>query len=106
MLKTTRASYWLELASIWDRRRGDFPADATVDWLFDKSGGRGAPPRSWPEAREGAFCGYAGGLNPDNIGVALPAIAACVPEGQPYWIDMKAGCGRTTASISTSANWC
>ncbi len=71
--------------------RGDFPADARVDWLFDKSGGRGAAPPSWPKAREGAFCGYAGGLNPDNIGVALPAIAACVPEGQPYWIDMESG---------------
>jgi hypothetical protein len=28
---------------------------------------------------------------PVNIGVALPAIAASVPEGQPYWIDMESG---------------
>ena len=71
--------------------RGDFPSDPRVDWLFDKSGGRGAAPPSWPKAREGAFCGYAGGLSPDTIGLALPAIAACVPEGQPYWIDMESG---------------
>jgi hypothetical protein len=71
--------------------RGDFPADTQVDWLFDKSGGRGAAPPAWPKAREGAFCGYAGGLNPDTIEGALPAIEACVPEGQPYWIDMESG---------------
>ena len=53
--------------------------------------GRGAAPPSWPKAREGAFCGYAGGLNPDIIGVTLPVIAACVPAGQPYWIDMESG---------------
>ena len=71
--------------------RGDFPDDPRVDWLFDKSGGRGAAPSSWPKAREGAFCGYAGGLNPDTVEGALPAIEACVPEGQPYWIDMESG---------------
>ena len=42
-------------------------------------------------ARKGAFCGYAGGLNPDTIGDALAAIAARVPDGQPYWIDMESG---------------
>ena len=71
--------------------RGDFPDDSRVDWLFDKSGGRGAAPSAWPKARGGAFCGYAGGLNPDTIEGALPAIEACVPEGQPYWIDMESG---------------
>jgi hypothetical protein len=51
-----------------------------------------APRRLRGQRREKApFCGYADGLNPDNIGVALPAIAACVPEGQPYWIDMESG---------------
>jgi hypothetical protein len=71
--------------------RRDFPADERVDWLFDRSGGRGAAPASWPMAREGAFCGYAGGLNPGTMRDALPAIAACVPDGQPYWIDMESG---------------
>jgi hypothetical protein len=71
--------------------RGEFPGEPGVDWLFDRSGGRGETPSSWPRAREGVFCGFAGGLNPDTISAALPAIRESVPEGQAYWIDMESG---------------
>jgi hypothetical protein len=71
--------------------RQDFPEERRVDWLFDRSGGRGEAPSTWPRAREGVFCGFAGGLGPDTISAALPAIRECVPEGQAYWIDMESG---------------
>ena len=34
--------------------------------LFDESAGRGISPDSWDAPLKGHFCGYAGGLKPDN----------------------------------------
>lgn len=36
-----------------------------ISFLFDRSGGRGQLPNEWPAPW--GVCGYAGGLNPDNI---------------------------------------
>lgn len=57
--------------------------------LFDGSGGRGKMPESWPQplTETGAY-GYAGGLGPDNLADALPAIAAVCP-GRAFWVDME-----------------
>lgn len=56
--------------------------------LFDASGGRGTQPDSWPAPLPGKFCGYAGGLGPENVFAELDAIAtAC--QGQRFWIDME-----------------
>ncbi len=55
--------------------------------LFDLSGGIGVLPDVWPEAREG-YCGYAGGLSPDNIEEQLPEIEKVAGEG-PVWIDIE-----------------
>ncbi|MET0497867.1 MAG: phosphoribosylanthranilate isomerase [Steroidobacteraceae bacterium] len=68
----------------------DFPADLTVDWLFDTSFGKGAAPTAWPALpAHGPFCGFSGGLNPDNVRGVLETIAA--PAGALYWIDMESG---------------
>jgi N-(5'phosphoribosyl)anthranilate (PRA) isomerase len=58
--------------------------------LFDDSAGRGVllgPPNA---PIPGHFCGYAGGLTPDNVKAMLGAIAQVVGEGET-WIDMESG---------------
>lgn len=69
--------------------RGSFPFDRRVDYLFDTSGGRGAAPTFWPASPDRTqFCGYAGGLNPENVATQLAVIA---PTAGKYWIDMESG---------------
>ncbi len=69
--------------------RGAFPADDSVDWLQDASGGTGAMPGEWPRAPAGrALVGYAGGLGPGTVAAALPAIAAAAGD-VPYHLDME-----------------
>ncbi len=70
-----------------------------VDFLFDCSGGRGVLPEAWPTPVHAPShnertllpnCGYAGGLNPDNLPGQLPLMLAAA-EGQPVWIDVESG---------------
>jgi phosphoribosylanthranilate isomerase len=62
--------------------------------LFDASGGRGVLTREWPKPLADAdgplFCGYAGGLGPDNVAEELARIAEVVGDVQ-VWIDMETG---------------
>ena len=51
------------------------------------SGGAGILPNAWPQARD-CYCGYAGGLSPDNIEEQLPEIEKVAGEG-PIWLDME-----------------
>lgn len=70
--------------------QGAFPLNSQVDWLYDVSFGRGSRPTSWPELpRDGAFCGFSGGINADNVREILTAIAPS--PGSSYWIDMESG---------------
>lgn len=80
----------------WGRRRelrailqcrGPFPDVDVVDVLFDASGGRGISPSDWPKGLPG-LCGYAGGLNPDNVAAAVDTISQ---RAERYWIDMETG---------------
>jgi hypothetical protein len=68
--------------------RGDFPRVASVDVLFDASGGRGITPSQWPAATRTTFCGYAGGLRPENVADAVADIGL---QSIRYWIDMESG---------------
>jgi hypothetical protein len=67
-----------------------FPSDTSVDWLFDRSGGRGLLPPRWPipEPANG-FVGYSGGLGPDTVAGVLATLARQHPAGMPFWIDME-----------------
>ena len=58
--------------------------------LFDESAGRGISPDSWDAPLPGHFCGYAGGINPDNVQSNLEMISK-VAKGHPTWIDMETG---------------
>lgn len=68
--------------------RGEFPRVASVDVLFDASGGRGIVPSDWPLAVKTTFCGYAGGLRPENVAAAVATISQ---RAHRYWIDMETG---------------
>ena len=73
----------------------DFPADARLDWLFDTSFGTGVAATYWPALPPGGpFCGYSGGIKPDNARSVVTAIGASIDasidRGQ-YWIDMESG---------------
>jgi len=69
--------------------RESFPGDQNVDYLYDTSGGRGDSPLNWPDFRASKSpCGYAGGLNPDNVAAQIKRFA---PESGRYWIDMESG---------------
>jgi len=55
--------------------------------LFDRSGGRGVEPTSWPKMIAD-YCGYAGGLGPDNLKDQLPKIEEVVGD-KTIWIDFE-----------------
>ncbi len=59
--------------------------DAAV--LYDISGGAGTLPEEWPEPI-GGYCGYAGGLSPDNLQEQLKKLEPIVKE-YPIWIDAE-----------------
>lgn len=63
---------------------------ASVYPLFDQSGGRGRSPSEWPRPLPGLFCGYAGGLGPDNLREALDTILGLSEQGD-CWVDMESG---------------
>lgn len=68
--------------------RADFPdISGDVEFLFDASGGRGLAPKAWPHGMP-RRCGYAGGLNPDNVAAAVADIGT---KAVAYWIDMETG---------------
>jgi len=68
--------------------RGDFPRVASVDVLFDQSGGRGIAAAQWPQPVKTTLCGFAGGLNPDNVAEHVATIGSVATH---YWIDMESG---------------
>ncbi len=55
--------------------------------LFDRSGGAGVLPESWPVQTPGLYSGYAGGLGPENVLDQIEKIAA-VATGD-IWIDCE-----------------
>lgn len=55
--------------------------------LFDISGGAGVLPSEWPKPRD-CYCGYAGGLGPENLEAQLKKIESVVGDAH-IWIDME-----------------
>jgi hypothetical protein len=63
-------------------------AGIAVTPLFDLSGGAGVVPDEWPRPLENTWCGYAGGLGPENLQEELLRIAAVVGD-RTIWIDTE-----------------
>jgi len=55
--------------------------------LYDLSGGCGVLPENWPKP-QGSYCGYAGGLSPDNIKGQLEKLSGIAGD-TPIWVDFE-----------------
>ncbi len=55
--------------------------------LYDASGGAGKLPVKWEDELPGIYCGYAGGLSPDNVVEQLELIEGVADV--PSWIDAE-----------------
>lgn len=55
--------------------------------LFDTSSGFGILPEKWPELLPELYCGYAGGLGPDNLQEQLEKIESVIGDNE-IWVDM------------------
>lgn len=60
-----------------------------VQALYDMSGGTGALPGDWPANDVKFYCGYGGGLNPENVEEQIQKISEVAKR--PYWIDVESG---------------
>jgi hypothetical protein len=56
--------------------------------LFDRSGGKGISPDLWPGPPE-MYCGWAGGLGPDNLMANLEIFHELQDHKIGYWVDME-----------------
>lgn len=71
--------------------------DADADTLFDPSGGTGAKPTAWPTmplkypSESAMRYGFAGGITPDNVRVAIDAFYRENPQLELVWVDMESG---------------
>ena len=59
--------------------------------LFDKSGGKGIGPDTWPQPYPGIYNGFAGGITPMNINETLARISASISGDAQVWVDMESG---------------
>jgi phosphoribosylanthranilate isomerase len=66
--------------------------------LFDCSGGKGISPVNWPNIKENIFCGYAGGLGPDNIEAEIKKIIL-LTNNNDFWIDMESKVRTKTSDL-------
>lgn len=88
IMAATRFQTLIGRSCILQSRDDVFPDFPEVQWLFDKSGGEGVVPVSWPPHPGGtSIVGYAGGISPSNVKQVIETIRA---DG-PYWIDMESG---------------
>ena len=68
--------------------RKAFSEGCNVSALFDKSGGTGLLPETWPKLLEGIPCGYAGGLSPENLEDQILIIEGIAGDTE-IWIDAE-----------------
>jgi len=60
--------------------------------FLDASGGRGVEAKNWQMNLSIKHQrGYAGGINPGNVESIVKEIAASLPDGEQFWIDMESG---------------
>lgn len=72
-------------------------SEANVAILFDVSHGTGALPGTWREPFPYAYCGYAGGLSPENVLEQLESINLTINRStehanrpvRRYWVDAE-----------------
>jgi len=77
----------LSLESFLDYMKTPTPR---VAYLIDGSGGRGIDCKIYVQDKPKLHIGYAGGMNPENVGEKLKALLEYPSYGE-FWIDMESG---------------
>lgn len=84
--------YHADSAPLIEEAVANCPAElrSRLHVLMDASRGTGVEPVSWgaPSSLAQVFCGYAGGLGPDNVVRVATQLNAL---NLPYWLDMESG---------------
>ena len=78
------------LLACLDPHPGDNLANFNIAALYDLSHGEGVLPKTWPRPLPGVYCGYAGGLTPENVASELDKISSLTGD-LPFWIDAETG---------------
>jgi len=78
-----------------------YDAGCDVAALYDKSGGAGILPDTWPSPMAGIYSGYAGGLGAGNVGAELSKIEKVLMHEESVWIDAET---RLRVSDNSSLN--
>lgn len=67
----------------------DMAIGAKVSPLWDRSGGKGISPASWPRPFPKRSNGYAGGIGPGNLWEVLGNLARVIHPDTHVWLDME-----------------
>lgn len=86
-IKNDHEDLWAEFL---DAEISPITTPFTHHLLFDQSGGHGVLAKKWKPPIPGFFCGYAGGLKPENIVEELNKIEEVVGNGVCF-IDLETG---------------
>lgn len=95
--------YHADSAAVIKRYCEQIPSYRAPDALFDTSKGKGIVPSEWPSPLYGMYCGYAGGISPDNV-AQVRADVEKKTQGMPYWLDMETGV-RTNNEFDVDKCW-
>jgi len=57
--------------------------------LFDLSHGAGVSPEAWPQPYPNIYCGYAGGIGPQNIKDEIRKVKELGNKDQLFWVDFE-----------------
>lgn len=87
ILKLKRHEFILQHDGVNDETILKLGGELPVAPLFDRSGGAGVVPASWP-APIWKYQGYAGGLGPENIEEEIRRIGEAAGESR-IWVDME-----------------
>ena len=66
-----------------------------VSALLDASNGSGIAPKVWPHPTGALLCGWAGGLNPDNVSEEIKRIEKIAYPSRPFWVSLETGVRNT-----------
>ncbi len=88
-INSNERKFIVQYDGVNDTALGGIIQGNNIDPLFDISGGNGLLPDKWPSPVKD-YCGYAGGLSPENVVSQVEKIAT-VAGANRIWIDMETG---------------
>lgn len=86
-IKTLKTDFIVQYDGVNDAAMDAILPNNPIYPLFDISGGAGIVPSEWPTPIKD-YCGYAGGLSPENVLAQVSKIESVVGDSR-IWIDME-----------------